>query len=440
MIKTMTRHSITGKILLLLTGILFIVQLPAQTTSDTLRSRNLYRPQTLRQDDVRLNQDSLDSQAQINQDSIDLRLQYIRDSLDARLRFIQDSIIAREKFVRDSIRRREHILDSLTFLRAELPRLLEASLKTYSDNIIVYNKRIQIVGDSILTNYTSKVLPFTIDRPYTPWKSVINLSDKPIKIIIDTIAHKITAIRAPGISNSYSYSARNNILRINSKNSIVSKPGGKLYKVPIDSVFFDRRGNVSKIKRYFHFYQVTNQYHRGAPLFLHLSQVKQFEYSADNVMTKYQTTNFCDRWRAQDEKKVCNIITYSINKQGNTYILTRQTDPVNVYADGWFSYEFDHMGNLKSVAFNNTKNSENWKTIVELNDAGNVSRYIYQNKGAVHKTLLVNYYLNDPGAKYKVETITCIFENDGVSYYQVNNTTDLSRERNRITMEWSPWR
>jgi hypothetical protein len=204
-------------------------------------------------------------------------------------------------------------------------------------------------------------------------------------------------------------------------------------------VFFDRLGRVSKIKQYIQFYQVTGNYKRGAPLFIHLSKVKQFEYTADNRMTKYRIISFCDRWSAQDENKVCNIVTYTLNIQGKTYILTLQNDPVNEYADGTFTYEFDNQYNLKSVSFNNTKNSENWKTYIELNEAGNVSRYVYQTKGVEHKTLLVNYYLDDPKAKHKVETITCIFEDDGVSYYQKNNTTGKSRVRDRLTGEWGPW-
>lgn len=239
------------------------------------------------------------------------------------------------------------------------------------------------------------------------------------------------------MSCTYSYSARNNILIINGKNSIVSKPGGKLYKVQIDSIFFDRSGNVIKIKRYYKYHQVVNQYHKGSFLFLHLTHVKQFEYGTANHLSKYQITNFCDRGRAQDAKKICNIMTYSISKQDNSYILKRSTNPVNKFADGKFTYEFDSRNTLKSVAFVNNTNSENWKTIVEVNEAGHVSRYVYQNKGAVHKTLLINYY---PRGKHKVETITCLFEDDGVSYYQVNNTTDKNRSRDKLTMEWSPWR
>ncbi len=425
------------KFLILILCFFSLSQTYAQSSSDSLRGKNLYRPNSYTQQEAETIQESADTLLPVNQDSIDARMKFIQDSIAVRMQFIQDSILAREIFVRDSIQRRKEILDSVIFLRAELPRLLEATLKTYSKDVIVFNNKIQIIGDSMLNNYISWILPFTIDQPYIPWKSTINLSNKPIKLTIDTIAKKITSIHAPGLSCNYSYSSRNNILIINGKSSIVSKASGKLYKMPIDSVFYDRAGNVIKIKSYFRIFQANSLYQKGAFLFNHLSQVKQFEYSSSNHMTNYQITNFCDRARVQDAKKVCNIMAYSILKQGNSYILTRTTNPVNNFADGKFTYEFDSRNTLKSVAFVNNKNSENWRTIVEINESGHVSRYVYQNKGAVHKTLLINYY---PQGKNKVETTTCLFEDDGVSYYQVNNATGKTRERNKLTMEWSPWR
>ncbi len=410
----------------------------AQSGTDTLRGRNLYRPNSEKHQNTDLMRESSDTLKGVNQDSINARLQFIRDSISVRLQFIQDSILAREKFVRDSIQRRKEILDSLTFLKNELPPLLEASLKTFSEDVIVTNNTIKIVGDSILSDYTSLILPFTIDQPYAPWKSVMNLSDKPIKLSIDTIKNKIMAIKAPGLSCSFAYNTRNTILIISSKSSIVSKSSGKQYKIPIDSVWFDHRRKAIKIKRYFEFYQATGQYQKGAYLFTHLTQVKQFEYDATGHLTRYQITNFCDREKAQDKRKVCTNMTFTIQRPGNSYMLTRTTDPANDFADGKFTYEFDSDNNLKSVSFVNNKNSENWKTIVEVNESGYVSRYVYQNKGIVRKTLLVNYYPEK--TRQKVETITCLFEDDGVSYYQVNNTTGKTRERNRLTMEWSPWR
>jgi hypothetical protein len=433
-------HSNLYKALVLLVCILTLSRLNAQTSSDTLNGRNLYRPNSINRQNQDTSYEKQEAFIQVNQDSIDARMRFIQDSIAIRMQFIQDSIIARQIFVRDSIQRRKEILDSLKFLKIELPRLLEASLKNYSEDIIILNNQIHIVGDSMLSNYLSLVLPFTIDQPYRPWEIKINLSNSPPNLVIDTNANKITAIQSPELSCAFAYSKRNNILIIKGKSSILNKQGGKLYKVPVDSIWFSRQGKVLKIKKYIQFYQVTSQYHRGAFIFNHLSQVKQYEYGPNNNLTKCQITKFCDRWKAQDPRKVCNNMNYLIMKQGNSYILTRTTDPVNKFADGKFTYEFDSKNTLKTVSFVNTGNSENWKTIVEVNDAGYVSRYVYQNKGAVHKTLLVNYYLDDPRAKHKVETITCLFEDDGVSYYQVNNATGKTRQRDKMTMEWSPWR
>jgi hypothetical protein len=417
------------RILLLIIGIIFFTHIYAQNTSDTLKGRNLYQPKGSIQNDTISVPDSQEIQAQ-----------FIRDSIEARLRFIADSIEAREIFVRDSIIRRQRILDSLIFLKTELPRLIEASLKTVTEQIIVYSNEIKIIGDSTLSNYTCRILPFSVDQPFTPWMLTLNLSDNPIKISINTNTRKVTSIHSPLIDCSLEYGTRNNILRITGQSTILNKSSGKLYKVPIDSVFFDNRGRVINIKRYIQFYRVVNNYQKGSPLFIHLSQVKKFEYTADNLITKYQIVNFCDRWSEQDERKVCKIVNYALNMQGKTYILTRQNDPANNYSDGTFNFEFDNQYNLASVAFNNINKSENWKCIIELNEAGNVSRYVYQNNGVVRKTLLVNYYLNDSKAKYKAETITCTFEDDGNSYYQKNNTTNKVRVRDKMTGEWGAWK
>lgn len=442
------------------TGLFFFIHLYAQYP-DTLGGKNIYNPETLRPKDTtvvpvsqpvyskhvrdslrrreKLVSDSIRARENFLRDSIDARLKFIRDSIEARLQFIRDSLEARRIFVRDSILRRQRIIDSLTFLKTQLPPLIEASLRAAKDDIIIYTDKIKIVGDSTLSNYTYRLLPFNLTLPFSPWESTLNLSDNPIKINIDTVKHKIVSIKTPYIKCSFKYGRNNNMLRINEASSILNKRSVKLYKSPFDSVFFNRRGNVVKIKRYIQYYQVTGNYQRGAPLFLHLSQVKQFEYNANNLVTSQQTVSFCDRWSTKDEKKVCNIITYTLNKQGNNYILIRRNDPVNDFSDGTFNFEFDNRNNLKSVSFKNVKNSEDWKYFVEVNTDGYVSRYVRQNKGAVHQTLLINYYLDDPNARHKFETITCTFEDDGVSYYQRNNTTGKERVRDRMTGEWSPW-
>jgi hypothetical protein len=412
------------------------VHLSAQDSSQTSEAKHLYRPASERVHDSTLAAIEIEKDS-VTQDSIDARLKFIEDSIHIRLQFIQDSILARELFVRDSIQRRQRMRDSVLFLHAQFPRLLEASLKTFSDDIIVSTGKIDIIGDSTLTDFTSINLPFTIDQPYTPWKSTINLSNNPIKFTVDTIKKKITSLQSSKYTCSFVYGRNANVLRIEGKSSIANTRNGKLFKVPIDSVFFNSQGRVTKVKRYIHFHQATANYRKGAPLFLYLEQVKQFEY-ANNNLAKYQNIKFCKRERTSDPKKVCNIFTCSVAQQGNKYILSRQSDPANAYADGTFTYEFEQEDLLKSISFKNVKNTENWTTYIEVNEEGNVSRYIYKNKGAVHKTLLVNY--NIPGSKYKVETITCIFEDDGVSYYQVNNATGKNRSRDKLTMEWGPWR
>jgi hypothetical protein len=402
-----------------------------------METQHLYRPPSERVQDTTMQAVVQFEEDSVNQDSINARLKFIQDSIQARLQFIQDSIIARELFVRDSILRRERMRDSVLFLQTQFPRLLEAALKTFSDDIIVSTGKIDIIGDSTLTDFTCINLPFTIDQPYTPWKSSINLSDNPINFTVDTIKKKITSIQSPEFTCSFIYGNNANIIRIDQNSSILNTKTGKLYKVPIDSVFFDSQSRVVKVKRYIHFYQVTSNYRKGSPLFLHLEQVKQFEYAGKDLV-KYETVNFCNRERSADLKKVCNLVTCNISRNEKMYILTKKTDPSNNYADGSFTYEFGSPDILKSIAFKNLKNTENWTTYIEVNEEGNVSRYIYKNNGAVHKTLLVNY--NVPGSKYKVETITCIFEDDGVSYYWVNNMTGKSRSRDKLTMEWGPWR
>lgn len=427
----MTYKKCSVKFILILFSILgFYHPASGQEELNELEGKNIYRPRAIAQVDTISVLDTAQRPSQ-----------FIVDSLEAlRLQRIQDSIEARAIFVRDSIARRQHILDSVKMIKVQLPLLLDASLRTFSDNIILSSNKIQIIGDSVLSNYTSTILPITIDQPFTPWKNTINLSDKPIKLALDEKTKKISSIQAPGLNCSFFYGSRSGILKITGKSLIASTSSGKVHKLPVDSVFYDQGGRILKVKRYVIFSNVINNYQQGALLYNWLSQVKQFEYSTDNQLTKYQLVNFCERTISNDGKKVCFMVSYTVAKQGLNYILTRRNDPPNEYSDGTFTYEFDATNTLKSIAFDNFKKSENWKTYIELNDAGNVGSYVYENKGFVNKTLLINYYLNDPKAKNKIETISCTFEDDGVSYYQINNTTGKSRVRDRLTMEWSPWK
>lgn len=414
-----------------------------------------YRPQNQKQDTVKqwpsvtekpdttslkyeINQDSINAREAFVRDSIARREAFIRDSIAIREAFVRDSIIKREAFVKDSIAKRKRILDSLNFLKNSLPNYIEASLKTSSEDIIVNALPIQIIGDSILSDYTYNKLIFNLSKPYTPWNETLNLSTNPIKFKADPKAKNIVYIKFPTYTHKYTYNAKQRILRIDENSIILSKRYGKLYNIPVDSVFYDNQGRITKIKRYDHYHQVVGNYQKGGSMYLHLKQVKQFEYAHGKTISKIEIVNFCDRWRKLDPQKVCNIITYSLQKNGNNYSLARKHDPANTYSDGKFIFEFGINNELKSVEFKNEKNSEDWRTIVELNENGNVSRYVYINKDKVNQTLLINYF-DDPKAKHKVETISCFFEDDRISYQQKNNTTGKSRIRDRLTMEWGPW-
>ncbi|MBN1416078.1 MAG: hypothetical protein JW973_13335 [Bacteroidales bacterium] len=424
--------------IILLSQVLF-AGLNAQQHTDTLKGRNLYRPDRLKSKDTLFIPATPVQPAQITGDSLDIRAAFMRDSLLAREQFIRDSLLAREQFVKDSIQRRQRILDSLSFLKKELPVLLDAYLKTVKEDIIIKNNEIRIIGDSVLGDYNYVILTFNLTEPFTPWKVNHSLTGKSVKFHIDSTIQKITSVQTPFIKCSFTYSNKNNILVINELNAIQNDRWGQFYKTPIDSVFFDHLQRVVKIKRYIQFYRVVNNTQRGAPLFLNLSQVKQYEYGPDNQIKQYQVVNFCDRWKAYETNKVCFIMTYTFTKQNNTYLLVRHNDPPNSYADGTYTFEFDDRENLKSVSFHNLSNTENWQRIIELNKDGYVNCYVDKKKDMVTQSLCMIYHLNEPNAKYPVEKITTVYEEDGVSYFQRNNTTGLSRMRDKMTMEWGPW-
>jgi hypothetical protein len=86
----------------------------------------------------------------------------------------------------------------------------------------------------------------------------------------------------------------------------------------------------------------------------------------------------------------------------------------------------------------NLAKTENWQRTIELNKDGNVSCYIDKSGDLILQSLCMIYH--DPQAKIPLETITTTFEKDGISYYQKNNTTGKSRTRDRMTLEWNPWK
>jgi hypothetical protein len=442
-------HFLCRICLVMLAGCIFTLPGLAQDNYNEA-ARYLYHPQhsSVKNDSVQktslraeqMQNNSAVTEAIYQQDTSAIDSGFVEDSLNDRLRFLEDSLLAREIFVRDSIERRQRIKDSLNILLTQLPRLLDATFKAFSDEIIFRNNSLKIIGDSVLSSYESIMLTFDFSSAFTPWKSVLSLSCKETGISLNPESKRITAIQAPNLNCSYIYGNNENILVILTKGSIISRASGKLYKEPVDSVFFDRQGRVIKVKKYVQFYNVVNNYQRGSKLFIHLAYVKQFEYNPGGEMVLCEVTRFCDRWQQQDLQKVCNIISYSIKPQGSVCYITRKNNPPNDFSDGTFTYEFAEGNTLSAVSFENDKKTENWKTIIEVNEKGNVSRYLYQSNGAIHKTLLVNYYLDDPKAKNKVETITCIFEDDGISYFQQNNTTGKSRSRDKLTLEWSDWK
>ena len=141
----------------------------------------------------------------------------------------------------------------------------------------------------------------------------------------------------------------------------------------------------------------------------------------------------------------------AVDSQGRVYGGTQDGKILRLLPDGKLEVfaetkgrplglQFDKNENLKSVSFQNLSNTENWQRTIELNKEGHVSCYIDKIQGVIRQSLCMMYHMNDPGAEYPVETITTVFEEDGISYFQKNNTTGLSRTRDRMTLEWSAWR
>ncbi len=435
-----TTISIGGLFVLLLTGVFLNAQEPA----DTQNAPHLYRPrdtvQSL-QDTIKYTDQPADTLTQQQRDSIAAREKFVRDSIAARLQFIQDSIFAREKFVRDSIARRKRMHDSLVFLKNELPFLLEASMRTISDEIVIHNTPIRIIGDTILSDFTFACLMFGFNKPYIPWKTTINLSDKPVEIKVDTVDKRIISIKTPEFYHFYNYDKNKRVIRINSRSVLVQKNNQKYFRSPVDSVFFDPKGRIVKIKKYSLYYLATPNLRQGPLKYTDLAWVNQYQYDYNNI-TNCEIVKLCERGTVnKTPDQVCSIINYAITKNGLNYTVKRNNDPPNSYSDGTFVFTYTSDYTLKSTSFNNVSNQENWITYIETkNEQGWVSRYVYKVNGKVNKTLLVNYYHDNPHAKHKYETISCVFEDDGISYQQINNTTKKMRIRDKLTMEWSDWK
>jgi|WetSurSiteA1Bulk_404760.scaffolds.fasta_scaffold02972_5 hypothetical protein len=381
-----------------------------------------------------------DGLAQEVRDTIMKTVQIGPDSLEIRKQFIRDSTMAREQFVRDSLQHRQHVHDSLIFLQHELKGLLEAYCRTVRDDIFFRDYEIELTGDSVLGEYSFLILPFSVTQPFTPWKVRYDLTGKSMKISIDSHIQRITSIQSSAVRCSFTWGNSNSILVLNEQSVVQKNSWGQFYTTPVDSVFFDRFRRITRIKKYVQVYAVVNGNQRGVPLFLNLTYVKQYQYGPDQQPTGYQIVKFCDRWTVQEKNRVCSIINFTFSVQGNTLKLTRHNDPANNYSDGTYTYEFDDHDNLKSISFQNLAKTENWQRTIELNGEGNVHCYFDLVQGIIQQSLCMIYHSGNPNAKQGVETITTTFEKDGISYFQRNNTTGQSRTRDRMTLEWSPWK
>lgn len=394
-------------------------------TSGTVEQPYIYRPSVFRT----IVADSTEQ----NTDSV---MNEIGQGIDSTYFFQQQAIDSalRAAFVKDSLLKRQAEIDSLQNLQRELPLLVKASLYTFTDNLIVADGQANIQGDTSLTDYCATVLPFRFSDPFQPWKLVVPLSEG-VQISSGNQPFKIKSLKTPDFQHFYSYNPNDKVVVIRQQAVLARHNDANYFKSPVDSVFLNERHQLVKVKRYFEVYAASSSFQREAFLFNQLWQVKQYIYSG-NELASYELVKLCERWSAKEEEKVCLITSYTVKKTGYAYELVRSNNPPNEYTEGTYTYDFDDAGNLRAGSFRSNSGAENWKTFVELNEEGNVSRYVYQDKGEVSQTLLINY---TPGAPEKVEIISCTFEDDGVSYYQHNTTTGKGRTRDRLTMEWGPW-
>ncbi|MCF6240962.1 MAG: hypothetical protein L3J74_06400 [Bacteroidales bacterium] len=353
--------------------------------------------------------------------------------------FIRDSLIAREKFIKDSIYRRKLILDSVTFLKQNLPKLIEAVIKSTKEEIIIYTEPVYIIGDSALSDFSYRILLQKIDAPYAPWKEEIKLSEKSFKIKIDTINKQITKLHLDRNTYIFNYDNKNKAVVITGRSTIIRKANGNIYKIPIDSVFFDRNNRVKIIKKYTRVYQATKDYKKGALLYTDINKLKEFRYFPGGELSFYKLISYCGRSTGKEKNSVCHTLTYSICKEGKKFTIVKKNEPENVYSDGTFVFEYDDNFNLKSMEFNNANHSLNRNCIVELNQNGYVSRYLYRKNGIINKTIVIKYN-DDPDAKDKVEMMAYFFEEDGISYFQKNLNNGKTRKRDKLTMKWGPWK
>jgi hypothetical protein len=151
-----------------------------------------------------------------------------------------------------------------------------------------------------------------------------------------------------------------------------------------------------------------------------------------------EVVKFRDRYKVFDPNDVTYIVKYTIAKQGSNYRVTRRNNPENNYSDGSFNINIDGNYNIISISFLNMANSLQWQRDVELNKDGNVSCYVDKKDGIKYLSTCVVYH-KEPDAKYPFEVVKTSYEKDGTDMQQKNITTQKSRARNKLTLEWGPW-
>ncbi len=407
--------------------------------SDTVNTEYL-QTETVRNDTINPQIDSAFIKRQeFIRDSILAREKFVRDSILAREQFVRDSILAREKFVRDSLYKRKLILDSVSFLKKELPRLLDATLKAVNEAIVIKSKDVYIIGDSMLSDFKYSVLAQNLSSPYAPWRSKVSLSENDIRVTVDTINKVITNFKAGKKHYKFYYKHGSKVAVIQRRSSIITKKNINYYKVPVDSLVFDENNRVKLIKSYNHYFEATKNYKKGASLYFDIVKIKKLAYFSDGVLSNYQVITYCDRWSGIKANQQCHKVTYTITRQGRKFTIQERNEPKNRFSDGTFIYEFDNNFDLKKMEFKGADKTLSRTCFVELNEDRHVSRYLYKKNGIIERTLLINYN-KDPNADYKYETITCYFEKDRICYFQKNNRTGKSRKRDRLTLKWTAWR
>jgi len=353
------------------------------------------------------------------------------DTNVTKLNFVDDSI-KRMEYKLDSIARIKRIKDSISITKKQLKFILECYFKAIHENIPISGVYIQTYDDTLISKAGYFLITFNLNQPFKPWYYELDLLLQNLKIVFDN-NHLIRKITSKNINIDIEY--QKNIIIIKNIHSILNNKYGSYYKIPIDSIFLDNNNNIIKIKEYLKFYNLINNKEKGDFLFENIVFVKQFYYNRDNSLSKIQIVNFGDRWYKFETQKVTGIINYEITKNNMTYIINRKTDPENIYADGKYIYEFDSNMNLIKVNYINNSTAENWRKEIELNNNGHIHCYYDYIKDKLKQSLCFIYNYSEN----KYQSITTIFEDDGISYFQRNNTTGQTRRRNKLTLEWGPW-